>query len=143
MQKGSAVDEKAAKAGRIVFRKAYDPEAFAEFDHAGAAWHKPDLDVNALALARDAILVAHADGVEDLHTWNSDFLSKRQGLMKVAGWKLTALARTDGKELWSVALPSEPLYNGLAIAADGSIVVTLRDGSLVAVRKSPAAQQRD
>jgi hypothetical protein len=50
------------------------------------------------------------------------------------GWKLTAFDRAAGKERWSVALPGEPVFNGLAPAADGSWVVVLRDGTLVAVR---------
>jgi hypothetical protein len=36
--------------------------------------------------------------------------------------------------MWSVPLPSEPLFNGLAIAADGTVIVTLRDGSVMGVK---------
>jgi hypothetical protein len=50
------------------------------------------------------------------------------------GWKLTAFSR-DGKEtLWEVDLPEEPLFNGIAVARDGSVLVALRDGSIVCLR---------
>ncbi len=50
-----------------------------------------------------------------------------------AGWKLAAFDRATGQERWSAALPGEPVFNGLAPAADGSWVLTLRDGSLAVV----------
>ncbi len=98
-----------------------------------ALWRKPELDSNAAALAADAVLVAHGKGVTDLWTSEAKALSKRSPLVRYEGWALTAFERDSGKELWSVDLPSEPLYNGIGIAADGSIIITLRDGSLVCV----------
>lgn len=47
--------------------------------------------------------------------------------------KVIALDRADGSELWQVALPATPVYNGLAVAADGTCVVALKDGTLVAI----------
>jgi hypothetical protein len=46
---------------------------------------------------------------------------------------LTAYDRTNGGLLWEVKLPSEPLMDGLAIARDGTVLVRLFDGGLVAV----------
>jgi outer membrane protein assembly factor BamB len=51
----------------------------------------------------------------------------------VEGWDLRALDRETGEELWTLALPAEPLTSGTAIARDGTILVTLRDGTVVAV----------
>ena len=62
-------------------------------------------------------------------------ISGREALMDIEGWKLVAYSRTDGKEMWSIPLTAEPLQNGLAIAADGSVLVTLRDGTVLAVGK--------
>ncbi len=132
MQAGGILDEKASRRGRMVFKRAYDAETFKDLDHTAAAWRKPELDVNAIALAGDAILVAHAAGDADLFTWNSQTLAQRKALVRYVDWKLTAFARDADRELWSVKLPSEPLYNGIAIAADGTVLVTLRDGSVLA-----------
>jgi outer membrane protein assembly factor BamB len=105
------------------------------FKYDGAAWQKPDLDVNALALTKNTVLVAHATGRESTKpTLKPTEAQARQASFRYDGWRVTAFSR-DGKEtLWEVDLPSEPLYNGLAIAADGSVVVALRDGSILCVR---------
>jgi len=50
------------------------------------------------------------------------------------GDRARALARADGRELWSVPLPAGALYDGLAIAGDGTVIVTLRDGSVVGMK---------
>lgn len=92
-----------------------------------ARWRAADLDVNAVVLATDAVMAAVGE-------------HKPHGPLKwgehpgFAGWKLVAFDRVTGKERWSVALPAEPIFNGLAPAADGTVIVTLRDGSVVAVK---------
>jgi outer membrane protein assembly factor BamB len=48
-------------------------------------------------------------------------------------WKLVAFDRATGKERWSVDLPGEPVFNGLAPSSEGTWLLTLRDGSMVAV----------
>jgi outer membrane protein assembly factor BamB len=45
--------------------------------------------------------------------------------------KLVAHDRSDGRELWALELPAAPVHNGLVVAADGRIVVALRDGRVV------------
>lgn len=134
MQIGPIVDDKASRRGATVLKRAYDEGTFGEFDHTGASWRIAELDINALALTSDAILIAHADEETDLWTWNSRDLADRDSLMNYARWELTALARDEARTLWSVELPSEPLFNGIAVAADGTVLVTLRDGSVLAVR---------
>jgi outer membrane protein assembly factor BamB len=46
---------------------------------------------------------------------------------------LSAYSRADGRELWQVDLPSAPVYNGLAVSADGRVVVALQDGTILCV----------
>ncbi len=46
-------------------------------------------------------------------------------------WHVAAFARADGKRMWELDLPSVPVYEGLAVAADGRVVVTLRDGTVL------------
>lgn len=46
---------------------------------------------------------------------------------------LTAWDRADGKQLWQMDLPSVPLRDGLAVTAEGRVVVALRDGSILCV----------
>jgi outer membrane protein assembly factor BamB len=50
-------------------------------------------------------------------------------------YAVTAYGRADGKVLWEVPLPGEPLMDGLSIARDGSILVRLLDGGLVCAGK--------
>jgi hypothetical protein len=48
-------------------------------------------------------------------------------------WKLVAFDRATGETRWSVDLPGEPVFNGLAPSGEGAWLLTLRDGSVVAV----------
>jgi hypothetical protein len=123
--------------GRTLLKFEWD--VMGHLSHEGAAWHKPGLRVNALALSRNAVLVAHGMYEEHKVTWGErisrTLKDARSPNLPFKGWKLTAFSR-DGKEtLWEVDLPQEPLFSGLAIARDGSVLVTLRDGSIVCVRK--------
>jgi outer membrane protein assembly factor BamB len=56
-----------------------------------------------------------------------------EGGMKGAGGRLVARNRADGKPLWEVAFSARPVYDGLAVAADGRVMVTLVDGRVVCV----------
>jgi outer membrane protein assembly factor BamB len=47
--------------------------------------------------------------------------------------RLVALERSDGSVRWKLDLPARPVQDGLAVAADGRIVVTLVDGSTLCV----------
>jgi hypothetical protein len=65
------------------------------------------------------------------------FLEDREGpegTKRDKFWHVAAYAREDGEKMWEVDLPSVPLHDGLAVAADGSVVVALRDGSILCVR---------
>jgi hypothetical protein len=106
---------------------------FRNLNYGGHLWQKADVDVNALALSADAVLVAHPGKAEAINGWGKR-ANPRESLMTYGDWRITAYAREDGTEKWSVALPSEPLQNGIAIAADGSILVALRDGSIACVK---------
>jgi hypothetical protein len=89
-----------------------------------AAWRIDEMDVNAIALTADAALIAHGER----KTWG-----RSQTHPGYTAWKLTAFDRATGKPRWSVALPGEPVFHGLASSSDGSWVLTLRDGSVAMV----------
>lgn len=104
-------------------------------DMGRALWRKPELDVSAMAFAADALLVAHGTGGVDLSDGRSGYdLSERSALATYEAWVLSAYARGSGEEIWRTELPDEPIPNGIAIAADGSVLVMLRDGGLVCIR---------
>jgi len=110
--------------------------AFSQFEHGGAPWKKPELQVNAFVLTKDAVLAAHGmlEEHKQLPRKGRTLEDARSPRARFKGWKVTAFSR-DGKEtLWEVDLPQEPLFNGIAVARDGSVLVTLRDGSTVCVR---------
>jgi outer membrane protein assembly factor BamB len=46
-------------------------------------------------------------------------------------WFVSALDRATGRELWKQPLPSEPVYDGICIGRDGSVIVQMLDGSLL------------
>jgi outer membrane protein assembly factor BamB len=54
-----------------------------------------------------------------------------------AQWFLTAFTPKDGRRLFQLELPGEPLPGGLLIDRDGQIIVTLLDGSLAAFAPRP------
>ena len=100
--------------------------------HEQAAWSRDGLDVSSVALAANAVVAAHATGHRELKS--SERLEHPRGAsIRYDGWQVSAFDRQNGQPLWSVPLPEEPLYDGLAIAADGTIVLALRDGTLMGV----------
>jgi outer membrane protein assembly factor BamB len=91
-----------------------------------ALWHVPDADVNGVVLCRDAAVAVVGE--------RKGSGSRRYGVPpSFEIWKLIAFDRETGKERWSVDLPGEPVFNGLAPSGDGAWLLTLRDGSVVAV----------
>jgi len=108
--------------------------AFSFLDFSKGQWRNPELDSNAVVLARNAVLVTCATSFKNLLRWQSDIHTSRQPMIDYGGWKVTAFTRDDGREMWSVDLPSEPLFNGIAVAADGTVIVSLRDGTVAGVK---------
>jgi outer membrane protein assembly factor BamB len=118
--------------GQIVFKRLREGLA-RPLAHRQATWSLADLDVNSVALAANAVVAATATGHKELKS--GDRLKDPRGpAIQYDGWQVSAFDRQNGQPLWSVPLPEEPLYDGLAIAADGTVLVTLRDGTIVGVR---------
>jgi outer membrane protein assembly factor BamB len=82
----------------------------------------------AVALTANAVVVAAGtmDGADKI---------PRSAPTSPNRWHCAAFARADGKELWRAVLPSEPVVDGLCIARDGTAIVQLLDGGVVAVGK--------
>jgi hypothetical protein len=80
-------------------------------------WGTLDVDVSAMALAGDAVLIACGEGSDanGLHT----------------RWNLLLIDRRDGREVSRIELPAEPVSNGLAIDAAGRVYVACRDGRVL------------
>ncbi len=134
MQKNPLIDEESSQPGRVGYTRWGN--VFRDFDYPRAAWQKPDLEVSAVALSGDAVLVGHATGFEEPLGWNPPADQARTARIIYKGWQLSAFDRESGEERWSAPLPAEPLPNGICIAADGSVIVALRDGRLVCFRSS-------
>jgi hypothetical protein len=94
------------------------------FDMAHTLWSRPELDVCAIVLCPNAVVVAH--GIPAVET-------SHRGPQGYVGWKLSAFGRKDGAPMWSVDLPGEPIFNGVAPAANGTWVLILRNGSVVSI----------
>jgi outer membrane protein assembly factor BamB len=84
-------------------------------------WTSDGHQINAMVLCRDAVLIA-----EGLSKETNPGLSTQK--TRFEEWRLTALDRETGRELWHVALPSEPVYDGLAIDRNGRAIVSLSSG---------------
>lgn len=89
-----------------------------------AVWAQLNVDVNAVVLCKDAVVATIGDYKPNHNLKYGEF-------PEFAGWRMVAYNRADGKPLWSVNLPGEPMINGLAPSADGAWVITMRDGGLV------------
>jgi len=86
-----------------------------------AAWAHPDLEANAVVLTANAVLAAHGKARDERSDWRHPGFDQ---------WFLSAYDRTTGTKLWQVELPSEPIYNGLAVDASGRAIVVHRDGAV-------------
>ncbi len=120
------------------------PNPYADFnstldalDMTLAHWRVNGLDINAVALTPNAAIIAH--GVWE----DGETLRHSQRYVEFTAWKLTAVARETGSESWSVDLPAEPIFNGIAPAGKGSWVVVLRDGSVALVGKTEPSRGSD
>ena len=94
-----------------------------------ALWRVNRLDLNAIALTPNAAIAAHGVSQDNMFRRYSDPYPEFEK------WQLTAFSRADGSTLWSVDLPGEPIFNGIAPTGDGSWIVVLRDGSVACVGK--------
>jgi outer membrane protein assembly factor BamB len=124
-------DDDSLRAQRIRSAK---PNPYADFnasvdalDMNQAVWRLSGLDINAVALSPNAAVIAHG-------VWEQgEVLRHRDRYVEFAGWKLSAFDRRTGSAMWSVDLPAEPIFNGIAPTGNGSWVVILRDGSVACV----------
>jgi hypothetical protein len=100
-----------------------NPQGYYTHAKKHAVWVLPNKTVNDMVLCTDAVLVTEA----------VRGTAKMYRPAPIEGWVLRAYHREDGRELWSLPLPCEPVYCGLASSSSGSWVLTLRDGSLAIV----------
>jgi hypothetical protein len=91
-----------------------------------ALWRLDGLEVNALALCADAAVAVVGERKPVVGR-------KGNAPPGILAWRLMAFDHRDGRQKWAVDLPGEPVMNGLAPAGDGAWLLTLRDGSMVAV----------
>jgi len=98
-----------------------------------AAWAHPEVEANAVVLTANAVVAAHGKAKTERSDWRHPGFDQ---------WFLTAYDRANGAELWTVELPSEPIYNGVAIDAAGRAIVVHRDGSATIVGAGNLVSQR-
>ena len=82
-------------------------------------WGPISLCVNSLILTPQAVLLT--EGGE----------SKKGGNDQPRKWQLSALSLADGKPLWQIPLPVEPLTSVMSVDRDGRILLGLRNGDVV------------
>ncbi|MGD8236943.1 MAG: PQQ-binding-like beta-propeller repeat protein [Armatimonadota bacterium] len=66
-----------------------------------------------------------------VQTSNADLLFRGPGEGSANAWSLVALTSIGGKTIWQQPLPAPPVRWGMAVDADGRIIVALRDGRLL------------
>lgn len=80
------------------------------------SWILPNAEINAIALARNAIVVTQAKNTAAPQAnWT---------------WWLSILSRSSPTVTWEVQLPGIPLQDGLSIARDGTILVAFKNGDV-------------
>ncbi|MBD3242397.1 MAG: PQQ-binding-like beta-propeller repeat protein [Chitinivibrionales bacterium] len=87
-------------------------------------------DLNAIALAANALVVAQTEP----HGVSGD-ANKPQNWT----WQLVYLNRTDGSIEWQATLPGEPAWQGLTIASNGDVLVTLTSGDILCYGDGPVS----
>ena len=85
-------------------------------------WKDCQHTVNAVVVCADAVLVA--EGVQ----------KDAKGPL-FGEWRLTALDRTTGAELWHVVLPAEPVIDGITVDRDVRMLVAMTDGRIACYGK--------
>jgi outer membrane protein assembly factor BamB len=86
---------------------------------AGGRWQDVELAAFDAALAANLVLVVHPQG----------------GLKsELENWQVSALRRNSGQTVWTIDFPCRPAWNGLSIAGDGSILLSLSDGGIACFR---------
>jgi hypothetical protein len=90
----------------------------------GGRWPQVELAAFDAALAANLVLVVHPLGSLKA---------------ELEDWQLSALRRTDGQVVWTIDLPCRPAWNGLSVASDGSILLSLWDGTIACYRGTPAS----
>lgn len=92
-------------------------------DEPTAQWQRDTGTWLAVILAPNAVLAAPGDQTPHKLARNEEAPPSK--------YRLSALRSDNGELIWEVTLPSEPLFDGLAIASDGSVLVQLLDGRLL------------
>jgi outer membrane protein assembly factor BamB len=80
---------------------------------------------------------------DDSLRWQPDVVTARNASLayvqgkgkKDPAWRLVARGTKDGRPLWEVPLPGEPVRWGVAVDAEGRVVVALRNGHIVCFGK--------
>lgn len=89
----------------------------------GGLWadvHTPVFDA---VLAANALLVVHPKGEKN----------------EQKAWQLSALSRADASTFWTIDLPLRPAWDGLSVAADGSVLLALWDGRVACYAEGTVA----
>jgi hypothetical protein len=86
-----------------------------------------DVRIRAMVKAADTIFVAGPPDVFDADDPYAAFEGRR-------GAKVVAVSAADGKILSEISLDSPPVFDGM-IAANGRLVASLRDGTIVCLTK--------
>jgi outer membrane protein assembly factor BamB len=82
----------------------------------GGRWQDVELAAFDAALAANLVLVVHPRGGQKA---------------ELESWQLSALRRDTGQAVWTIDLPSRPAWNSLSISGDGSVLLSLSDGSIL------------
>jgi len=72
---------------------------------------------------------------------NAQLTLRQQRGLSPSGWVLAARDPQQGKDLWTEPLPGEPARWGIAVDAQGRILVTLRSGEVLCYGEKAVAQR--
>ena len=70
------------------------------------------------ALGSDALILIHPEDANPRNRLDEN-------------WMVSALERSDGSVRWTVTLPGRPVWDGLSLSSDGSILIAMWDGSML------------
>lgn len=134
---------KKSKVGKPSLEPLETAKKITSSDYPMKRWGSLPVTSDAMAMGNNAIVVVNqktgTDGkVIEAGTGNKGKtkVKKEKGGMPTVKelpqgeWFITAFSRTDGKQLWDIKLPSEPIDGGLCLDRNGNAVVSFLDGTV-------------
>ncbi len=128
----SYAPEKKQKGGKLTFEPLGAIKKLLSTDYPMKLWGPLEITVDALALSQNAVVAVNqkSPGGKTGKGAKKKKTEGEEAELPSGEWFLSAFSRQDGKQLWEVKLPSEPIDGGLCLTRNGKAAVAFLDGTI-------------